>query len=363
MKKLLLYTLLIIVSFTKAEAQGHYEKDFISFDYSSKYKKSEITSAQHMLIKIENDACYFSISEWKYKIPSTVDAWNDEIYNQYKTMPVKDGKLVTIEKRLIDIKGGQVKALFMLSNISVNGVNLKSATCIIVHRGNLYIISHMSQGKYLPFSPCKDFLEILKGLALKSEKSITHSSNQQFRDNANNEEGFWNEKNCTYANFFYGFSWNLEKGLEWSRDIGTELHTVFKAHAKDVPLVVFVHANEYNEKLLNKDIFDKYEEIKELQQTEFTRIAERIGGSYESVAFEKTKLWTKNAIRYVNILRMSSSSLHSNESTYSITYKTLHKGRLFSVNIEMSLALYEFVKKEKIDVEKELLSGFKFTAE
>lgn len=362
MKNLLFCILLIIISFTKAEAQGHYENDFISFEYSSEYEKTDITFAKHMLLKIENNKSCFSISEWKYGIDSTVDIWNDDVYERYKNFPVGNGKLVTVEKRLVDTKGGKEKSILMLSNVIENGMNLKNATCLFIHRGNLYVISHISQGKYLSFSPCKDFFGLLKGLTFKKSTSSTQSSNQQFRDKENNVEGYWDEINCTYANFFYGFSWNLGKELNWKKDIGTELHTVFKAKAEEIPLVVYVHANEYNEKLLNIDIWSKFNEIKTLQQTELKRIGDKIGGSYEMLAFEKTKLWNKNAIRYVNVIQMPPSGLNSNESSYCITYKTLHKGRIFSVNIEMSLALYEYIKQQKIDVEKELLSSFKFTA-
>lgn len=359
MKRLLLSILLIVAVVFEIEAQGHYENDFIRFDYSSEYKRAEISSAQHMLIKLEKGDSFFSISEWKYGLDPNIDVWNDDIINTYKTLPIKDGKLVTIEKRLIDIKSGRQKSIFILSNIVSSGVGLKNATCLFIHRGNLYVLCHMSPGKYLSSSQCKEFLDLLKGLSFK--KPQNDSSNQQFREKANNEDGYWDELNSTYVNFFYGFSWNLDKELGWNREIGTELHTVFKARAKDLPLFVFVNANDYNDKLLNVDIWDKFEELKKLQEIEIKKIGEEVGGSYEMLSFEKTKLWNKNAIRYVNVIRMDSSNLYANESSYIITYKTIHNGRLFSVNIEMSLAMYNLIEKENINVD-ELLSAFKFTA-
>lgn len=363
MNRVLLSVLLILAAVLDIEAQGHYENDFISFDYSSEYKRADISSAQHMLIKLETDDSFFSISEWNYGLDSDVDAWNDDIYNQYKSMPIKNGKLVTIEKRMIDTKNGREKGLFMLSNITSNGVNLRNANCLFVHRGNLYVASHMSAGEYSSFSPCYDFLDILKGLTLKDERSVSSSSNQQFRDKANKESGYWDERGCVYVNYFYGFSWNLGKEIGWEQEIGTELHTVFKAKAKDLPLLVFVHANEYNEKLLAIDIWNKSDEIKRVQQAELRKIGERLGGEYEMVSFEKTNLWGKHAVKYINIFRASSANTTANESTYSITYKTLHKGRIFSVSIEMSLEMYRFAKEENIDIEKEMLSGFKFTVD
>lgn len=360
MKRVLLSVLFIIVAIVDVGAQGHYENEYIRFDYSSEYKKSGITSAQHMLLKIEDDDSFFSISEFKYGLDSDVDAWNDEIYKQYKSLPIKDGKLVSIEKKLIDTKDGKEKGLFILSNITANGINLKSASCLFVHRGNLYVLCHMSQGKYLSFSPCKDFIYMLKGLTLKDDRR-DGTSNQQFRNKANNESGYWDEKSCTYANYFYGFSWNLERELGWQQEIGTELHTVFKARAKELPIMVYVHANEYNDKLLNIDIWDKYEEIKSLQQTVLNGLAEKFGGKGEMVLFEKMNLWGKHAVKFISILRIPTKSLYSDESTYSITYRTIHKGRFFSVNIEMSLEMYHYAKEENIDIEKELLSGFKFT--
>lgn len=362
MKRVLLSVLFIIVAIVDVGAQGHYENEYIRFDYSSEYKKSGITSAQHMLLKIEDDDSFFSISEWKYGIDSDVDAWNDEIYEQYKSLPIKDGKLVSIEKKLIDTKDGKEKGLFILSNITANGINLKSASCLFVHRGNLYVLSHMSQGKYLPFSPCKDFLDMLKGLTLKDDRR-NGTSNQQFRDKANNESGYWDEKSCTYANYFYGFSWNLERDLGWQQEIGTELHTVFKARAKELPIMVYVHANEYNDKLLNIDIWDKYEEIKSLQQTEMKRIGEKIGWQYEMISFEKAKLWNKHAIRYVYVTHKHTNSTNTDIKTYSVTYKTIHKGRIFSANIEMPFEVYSLAKEKEVDVENVVLDGFKFTVD
>lgn len=363
MWRVLLSAILIMAGVLEIEAQGHYENYLISFDYSSDYKRSEIASAQHMLLKIENDDSFFSISEWKYELDSSVDAWNDELFDQYKSIPIKDGELVTIEKRLIDTKGGKERGLLMLSNVVVNGLNLKNANCLFIHKGNLYVLSYMSPGKYLSFSSCKDFLNLLRGLTLKDNYGKVNSSNQQFRDKANNECGFWDESTCTYANYFYGFSWNLNKEIGWEREIGTELHTVFKARAKELPLIVFVHANEYNDKLLNIDIWDKCEELRGTQQTVLNGLAKKFGGKSEMVLFEKTNLWDKHAVKYVSIFQMPTNSLYSDESTYSITYKTIHNGRIFSVNIEMSLEMYHYAKKENIEIEKELLNGFKFTVD
>lgn len=378
MYKLLIYALslaVVTVSCAKVPSHNeHFENDFISFDYNSAYKKTKITSATHMLLKLEGNNSLFSISEWNYGIEPNVDAWNDEIYEHYEAFPVSDGTLVTTEKREIQTKGGSERGLFILSNMEVNGVRLKQAACLFVHRGNLYVIMHASPGRYQMNSPCKEFLELLKGLTLKRESSgtneeneknvtnETNSSNQAFRVKENTAEGYWDAPSCTYVNHFYGFSWNLNREMGWAQETGTEVHTVFKARAKDLPLIVFVHANEYNENLLNSDIWDRAEEFKRVQQTEQKKIGEQLGGTYKTIFFEKTKLWTKNALKYISVIQYDPSGIRADESSYSITYKTFHKGRIFSVNIEMSLDLADYIEEKGIDVEKELLSGFKFTA-
>lgn len=379
MNKLLVYELLLaVVSVSCAKAQSHnehYENDFICFDYCSEYKKAKITSADHMLLKLEGSNSLFSISEWNYGIGSNVDAWDDEIYEHYEAYPVSDGTLVTVEKREIQTKGGTKRALFILSNIELNSTRLKQATCMFVHRGNLYVITHASPGRYQVNSPCKEFFELLKGLTFKSETSKNKeayelsetsevdSSDLPHRDKGDNANGYWDEQSCTYVNHFYGFSWNLDRELGWEQEVGTEQHTVFKARAKDLPLYVFVHANEFNKNLVDADIWDHADEFKRIQQTEQRKIGDQLGASYKLVSFEKTKLWNLDALKYINIMQFDPSSIYAEESSYSITYKTFRKGRIFSINIEMSLALSEYIKERAIDVEKELLSGFKFTAE
>ena len=351
------------------EAQGRYENDDLCFEYGPDFELSTDPLEDSTLFSIvradENDYTEFAILRFRSDVFSKVSIWDDNFLELMKQKMNEEGTCVIAEKRLVNLKHGKEKSIFVLQNFVVDYVNVKMATCIFIYQNRLYKVCYGSLGQYQPSSSCDEFFQLLKGLAFKEYTPQTGTtSNQQFYDRLANAEGYWDAQNKIYANYFYGFSWDLSSS-DWNKEIGTELHTVFKARNTQLPVLVFVQVREYNSRLANTDIYDQFDLIYQQRRAVYDSLQKRFGVDSEILTFERTKLCSKNALKSTYILRQKSTATNDAESTYAITYLTILNGRLFSVNLNMSLEFYEFFKDRGIDseyIERMLLTGFKFTA-
>lgn len=169
----------------------------------------------------------------------------------------------------------------------------------------------------------------------------------------------WDTENHIYVNHNYGFSWDLGAELDWSRTIGTERHTIFRAKEINSQIICFVNAQEVNIPS-DKDIWDNFQAHYKLEQT-LKNAFENKGVSYEIIKFEKATLWFKHAIKSITkVSPKNGLSANSEVASLKITYRTYHKGQVLSLTVTLPLFVYEELVKENIDVE-ELFSGFKFT--
>ena len=172
MKRFIITILFICVNIIIIAAQKTFDCDMLSFTYPSYFKKAIINNAPHMLLKLESDKYFFSISSWKYHIDKSVDIWDDEIYEHYKGYSPGDSKFVSIEKATIKTTIGNEHCLKIKTNSEKNDIKIKTLFYLMINNGNLFSFTFLSEGEYTPQSSTQYTDKIMQGLKFKTHNQI-----------------------------------------------------------------------------------------------------------------------------------------------------------------------------------------------
>lgn len=173
MRRVFFITIILIsVLAINAQTTKTFDCGLLSFEYPSNFKNIPIQQAPHMILKLESQDYFFSISCWEKGYGDDVTAWNDEVYEMYKQFSVENGILISISKESLPTKGGNVKCLKVLYNINKNvqghELKMKNASYIVINNGYLYVFNFASDGEYHKNSNTTYTDNLLKGLKLKT---------------------------------------------------------------------------------------------------------------------------------------------------------------------------------------------------
>lgn len=166
------FLLLLVVVFQSmvinAQSNKTFDSDLFSIEYPASFKSSPIQNAPHMLLKLESNDYYFSISCWNSGIDENKSIWDYDLNNVKKALL---GDVVSITKETIQIKSGPHRCLKVMENLHNNqqgiDVNVKVLSYFMFHKGCLFSFVFKSEGKYNKGSITTYPENILKGLRLK----------------------------------------------------------------------------------------------------------------------------------------------------------------------------------------------------
>ena len=120
--------------------------------YPSTYNVGKIENAPHMLLKLISNKALCSISKWNNGYA--------ESFSNPGTNTIK------IIKGTMKLKNGQMKCIRIFAN-SLDSSNSKILTYIFVYKGDLFVCSNFSLGKYNINSTSTNEDKIWTGLYLK----------------------------------------------------------------------------------------------------------------------------------------------------------------------------------------------------
>lgn len=168
----------------------------------------------------------------------------------------------------------------------------------------------------------------------------------------------WDQINHEYINYDYNFAWNLGKELNWEKVMGTSKKTVFRAKCQDVPIIVFVMPHEYNKAYEDIDIWEKAEEMHDIEKIKNENFL-KIGYKEKELSFKKVSFSGKHAIKVITQTEGVDEGDLAIEKDTKISVKTIHNGWFISVCILTLSDVYEGLLKEGVDIES-LFQGFSF---
>ena len=103
-KTLLFVALFAILSLTVGcQAKKTFDCGLFTLEYPNEFKTVPIQNSPHMVFKAVSDNYYLTASYWDYGLDDSVSIWDDQVYEQYKQMPVPDGAIVEITRETIKI--------------------------------------------------------------------------------------------------------------------------------------------------------------------------------------------------------------------------------------------------------------------
>lgn len=130
-----------------AQTQNNFVCEKFSLSYPSTYKKVAIINAPHMKLKLQDNQRLFTASYWNKGCPPNVSIWDDEIYDSYLNMPVKNGNVVSVERCSIKIKDGVQKCLRIKTNYYEQNLQMHVIMFLMLKNSYLYIFGFHAVGK------------------------------------------------------------------------------------------------------------------------------------------------------------------------------------------------------------------------
>lgn len=233
--------LLLTCLYTSLFAQKTFDNGLLSFTYPSYFKNSEISNAEHMVLKLESNKYTFTISLWdyKYKMDESVDAWDDAIYNNYNGFSPGNSKFVSIERCLISTKTGKEHSLKIKTNSYENKIKFKHLFYLIIKNGYLFVFSTTSEGTYTKNTPTTYEDNLIKGVSFKN---IRKSKN-----NTELPQEVLNQIKNTYMSFCKELN---EQTPLYVDDITTLISAVFIDWTITITYKVSIDTNDYTEQEL-----------------------------------------------------------------------------------------------------------------
>jgi hypothetical protein len=121
-----------------------------------------------MLLKLESKESFFSVSQFDNQFDSTVSIWDDEIFESYKNLPLKEGQEISrIDKYKIQTKNGAIQCLRILMNTSLHDLKMKTVSYLFFHKGVLFVVALASPGLFSVYSSTEKQDKMLSKLYLK----------------------------------------------------------------------------------------------------------------------------------------------------------------------------------------------------
>lgn len=156
----------------------------LNLRYPASYKRATINNAPHMLLKLEDNLCYFTLSYWDYNYDDSIDIWDDQIFENVMNGASFGGKqsLVSCRKTTLTIASGKkIKAIETVSTSNISSLNSNERLEIynvyyyILHNGDLLLACYSDSGTYNQND--QRWNEILKGLSLAEQKTVGNKFN------------------------------------------------------------------------------------------------------------------------------------------------------------------------------------------
>lgn len=141
----------------------YYGKEF-TMVYPTIYTVGKIQNAPHMLLKLISDKALCSISKWNNGYDESITAW--DLYEYAESFSNPGTNTVKISKGTLKLKNGQFKCIRIYAN-SLDSSGSKILTYVLVYKGNLFVCSYLSFGKYNKNSTSTNEDKIWTGLYLK----------------------------------------------------------------------------------------------------------------------------------------------------------------------------------------------------
>ena len=115
MRKTLLFVALFAIIFLTVGCQANktFDCGLFTLEYPNEFNPVPIQNSPHMVFKAVSDNYYLTASYWDYGLDDSVNIWDNQVYEQYKQMPVPDGAIVEITRETIKIKNEQVRCLMV----------------------------------------------------------------------------------------------------------------------------------------------------------------------------------------------------------------------------------------------------------
>ena len=132
--------------------------------YPSTYNVGKIENAPHMLLKLISNKALCSISKWNNGYDESITAW--DLYEYAESFSNPGTNTIKIIKGTMKLKNGQMKCIRIFAN-SLDSSNSKILTYIFVYKGDLFVCSNFSLGKYNINSTSTNEDKIWTGLYLK----------------------------------------------------------------------------------------------------------------------------------------------------------------------------------------------------
>ena len=167
MRKFIPFVLILMVSLAVQAQKQIYSnaKEGVNFTYPSKFQKSIIQSASHMLLKLENGSQTIALSKWSYGLDASYTIWDEEIVQLTKENVRRTGaSLISIDKRYLNTIQGKKKSL--VSIVNMRQYNMHAVTYQFLHKGNLWQIVIANSGAYNK-SLLSTYDGYISGLSLK----------------------------------------------------------------------------------------------------------------------------------------------------------------------------------------------------
>lgn len=117
-----------------------FENSIIKFTYPAEFQEIKPQDAPHMILKLESKNKVLTISRWEYGIDKSIDAWNDEVYNNYSN-GLSNTNCVLLEKVVLQTKYENLRAIKIYANIGDNINKIGSISYLILKNGDLFVIT------------------------------------------------------------------------------------------------------------------------------------------------------------------------------------------------------------------------------
>lgn len=116
----LLVVALLLVNIITGNAQSMKKADngLFSFTYPARFKNAPIINAPHALFKIEDKEYQIIASAWDKGYEPGTDICSDYFYNIVGNMPIPNGKVLCVNRKLLQTEGGKVKCLRAVSELN-----------------------------------------------------------------------------------------------------------------------------------------------------------------------------------------------------------------------------------------------------
>lgn len=176
MNKAFITIYIFIVSSLPINGQSKktFEDELFTFDYPVSFKPDAIKNAPGMKLKLLSDSYGLSISYVETGWDENISIWDDRISDRIYKNYSGNGHIVSTAKVTIQTKGGACRCLKLMTNTQKQkqGVtyNLRNLSYLMLHKGKLFIVGFISDGKYTKNSSTEYPEKIMRGFQFKGKE-------------------------------------------------------------------------------------------------------------------------------------------------------------------------------------------------